>query len=231
MEEAALSEVPKKSWRPERGWPLFLAWMGGVVASAIFWHILVTSGGFTRRGLINHYPGTIVLLFMHYLLGFGWQAWLLFRKHPARFAAWGVMFPSIYLARHLVSLDHEVDLVHATLFFGPFIQAVIIRGVRERPWAWVTASMVALVIGERCFGPYFCSRLEGFIRDRAAAIGLNNIPTPQVEVGISMLIQAMIAAVLAWKMPPVARLSMLVKASADQDVEDGRIISKTNEHD
>jgi hypothetical protein len=190
--------------------------MGGVLASTIFFQIVWTASGLKGGGLQSAHSGTSFLLLANQLLALGWQAWLLFRKHPVRFAGWVALSSCLNLIYFVPTL-HQVAVYQTTLFIVPIVQAMIIRGVRERAWAWVLASVIAVLIN-RFVSPHVWMPVTTFIRQLAAAVGLNNIPTPHVAAGLSMLTQAMVAAVLAWKMPAVRTTLAPAQFSAEQPV-------------
>lgn len=188
---------------PERGWPLFLTWMALVVAAQMI-DALVFSAFLSQMavGAIDwktRIPSVVLAVVVH-----AGQAWLLFRRHPARFGCWTVLPLAFgFLPYTIVGY---VGLV------VPLIEAAILQGVRRRAWAWIIAGMVAVVLTQAAY--WFFYQMGGYdmIR-RFVESSFSGVPAlPALAMGflfrgIWIVTEAISAAVLAWIMPPIEPLS------------------------
>jgi hypothetical protein len=200
METSLLPPGPSKGWPPERGWPLFLAWMGGIVVVALI-HTAMT---IARIGISSFPVGwnDRVLSILPALAGCAWQAWLLFRKHPVRFGLWTAL-PLLWLIPIPANPVRFLGFLSVVI---PLFEAAILRNIRQRAWAWILASMASVLLSS--LFTYFAygaglplmtkvtSELGSHLGPFAGLVQFG------ILRGIWLLGEALCAAVLAWKMPP-----------------------------
>lgn len=203
MEAPAEISIRSKAWRPEQGWPLFLAWMVGVVALQVFVSIVIATRTLPAdpfKITWKHLLPTLVAA----SAAKAWQAWLLFPKHPVRFAAWSVLPIAEIL------LPAAFSATRYRLLVTPLIEAAIIQGVRRRAWAWILAGLGGVVLVEASFWSVSRLGVYGLIRQALeSTFGKGSSLTAMawaasgIHRGIWVLSEALSAAVLAWKMPPM----------------------------
>jgi hypothetical protein len=207
MEALAQHSVPSRNWPPESGWPLFFAWMGAVLAARAVNGIIASI--ITPLPIPSQYDWKVhVLAAIAPVAAQVWQAWLLFRKYPTRFAMWTAL-PLII--RGFFAVVPVIDKMAFILFmtFVPLIETALLRGVRLRPWAWFVASMaglgLSLFVMEMMQNRNVVRMIDSLL---TGAFGAKSGTWPklaksQFDGGIWLLIPVVAAAVLAWKMPPV----------------------------
>jgi hypothetical protein len=137
MEALTQHSVPSRNWPPERGWPLFLAWMGGIIAVSL----ISIAFSVARIGILSPTAGWSDRLLWVFpaLAGHAWQAWLLFRKHPLRFGLWTTL-PLL----QVIPVD-PIKLIPYLSLVIPLLEAAMLRKIRQRAWAWILASMAGVV--------------------------------------------------------------------------------------
>jgi hypothetical protein len=200
METPETLETSSTNWPPVRGWPLFLAWMGGVLAVALFYVIIPMTG----MGLPRTTAGwnQRIIWMLPALAGHAWQAWLLFRRYPVRLGLWTAL-PLV----QLIASDSIRFIQYMSLVI-PLLEAAILRNVRQRAWAWIFASMAGVVFSA-LFTYFAYNAGQSFITKVMNEIGSNFGPSAggvlQMGLfrGVWLLGEALCAWVLAWKMPPV----------------------------
>jgi hypothetical protein len=209
METPQALNTSSKSWPPERGWPLFLAWMGGVLVVALLYIIIPMTG----IGL-QTYTGWNgrVLWALPALAGHAWQAWLLFRKYPVRFGLWTALPLVQFGAARSIQVIQYLSLVF------PLVEAAILRNIRRRAWAWILASMAGVVLSQ-LFSSFAYGPGQSLITRMTSEIGSNLGPLARLlpvtlHQGIWLLGEALCAWVLAWKMPPVQEVELPVQPPA-----------------
>lgn len=202
MEDIAQPLSHSKNWPPERGWPLFIAWMGGLVVAQVLNFVVsvalfssMTPSSYTWKMQV---PSIIVAI-----MGHAWQAWLLFRRHPGRFAFW-TLLPLL----GFVSPIRTVRLAGYISLGVPLIEAAILRGVRQRAWAWILASMAGVVLIQAFNWGLFSSNgiasLQAFLtKALGGSSQLVQFATSGFFQGFWLLTESIAVAVLAWKMPSV----------------------------
>ena len=106
------SPAHSRTWPPERGWPLFLAWMAGVVVVQIL-SAIVMAAVLLKASPLDwkaRLPYTLLAIVVH-----AWQAWLIFQKSPGRFALWTIL-PAINvflpLTMKMVGYASLLSLIH-----------------------------------------------------------------------------------------------------------------------
>ena len=195
-----------QSWPLERGFPLFVAWTAGLILSQVLadvvMNMLIFKGIASFSDLGSDWKLRAQFTIVPVALA-AWQAWLLFRKHPARFACWTLLPLTGIFLPPTAKMAGYMGLV------APIIHAAILRGVRQRAWAWILAGMAGVILSQLSFwfvyiagGEQWIDRLVGNIvsdpTNRLAAAMKSGVLR-----GIWIVGQAISAAVLAWKMPPV----------------------------
>lgn len=207
MDAPAEISTRSKTWRPEQGWPLFVAWMVGVVVLQVFVSIIIATRTLPADPFKITWKNLLPTLVVASAVK-AWQAWLLFPKHPVRFAAWSVL-PIAEILFPVVSSVTRFKLLVTTL-----IEAAIIQGVRRRAWAWILAGIGGVVLVEASY--WSLSRLGGYglIRQvldstigKAASLPAMAWTASGIHRGIWILSEALSAAVLAWMMPPTTSLT------------------------
>jgi hypothetical protein len=176
--------------------------MGGVIAVTLLYAVIPLTG-------IRADWSERVLWVLPALAGYAWQAWLLFRQHPARFGLWTAL-PLI----QFVAFD-SLRLMQYLSLAIPLLEAGILMNVRRRAWAWILASMAGLLLSE-LFTSFAFSAGRSLITNVTNQIGSNLGPFASVLQiglyrGIWLLGEALCAWVLAWKMPPVQRVDLQVQ--------------------
>jgi hypothetical protein len=205
MEDSQALHNHTKGWPPERGWPLFIAWMGGVLAVALLYAVIPMTGiGYPP---VNAGWGDRALWMLPALAGHAWQAWLLFRQYPVRFGLWTAL-PLIQLL-----VPNPLRFMQYLGLVIPLLEAAILMNVRRRAWAWILASMAGVVLSV-LFTSFAYSAGRSLITNMTNGIGSNlgpfaNLLQIGLHRGIWLLGEALCAWVLAWKMPsaPSAPLS------------------------
>ncbi|HET6408801.1 MAG TPA: hypothetical protein VFG14_13030 [Chthoniobacteraceae bacterium] len=124
METHAPPKPFSTHWPPEHGWSLFLAWMSGVIVSAmvdrLVWNVIAQCGphawntGWGIRLLPVLAPVSLAI----------WQAWLLFRKHRLRFILW-IALPAYHVFLFLRVLNIDYVILMAVVFM---IQSALLLG-------------------------------------------------------------------------------------------------------
>ena len=203
-----------QTWPPQRGWPLFLAWMAGVVvvqivSAVVMAAVLLKAGPLDWKARL---PYTLLAIVVH-----AWQAWLIFQKAPGRFALWTIL-PAIN-----VFLPLTMRMVGYASLLRPLWEAAILRGVRQRAWAWILAGMAGVILTQ--IGTWFmygggpgqdiARRLAGNILGPAASPSMVALVTSGIFRGLWLITESISVAVLAWKMPPVGASTLLPPATAD----------------
>jgi hypothetical protein len=198
MEDSQALHTPTRNWPPERGWPLFIAWMAGILAVLLLYEILRLAG-FAFRPQSSGWSDRLFWVIPG-VAGHAWQAWLLFRRYPVRFGLWSAL-PLIQFAildpRYMEYLGLVV----------PLLEAAILRNVRQRAWAWILASMAGVVLSG-LFTYFAYGAAQSLITKLTNEIASNFgsfASTLQIGMyrGVWLLGEALCAAVLAWKMAPV----------------------------
>jgi hypothetical protein len=200
METFDASTTKDTSWPPERGWPLFIAWMGGVLAVLLL-SFVINFAGIAYRPQAAGWNDR-VLWVLPGLAGHAWQAWLLFRGHPIRFGLWTALPLSLFMVPDPVRF-----MAYQSLLI-PIAEAGILRSVRQRAWAWILASMAAIVLSSAfTFVAYSVgqSLITNLMNGVSAKLGpLASYLQVGLHQGIWLLGEGLCAAILAWKMPPVS---------------------------
>jgi hypothetical protein len=93
---------------------------------------------------------------------------------------------------------------------APLLEAALLQGVRRRAWAWILASMAGVVLTQFFFWLMYQAGGSGMIQRLLEGTLGNTSPkaalalaTSGVFRGIWIVSEAISAAVLAWKMPPI----------------------------
>lgn len=169
--------------------------------SSVAWAALspaITTSNFSWRMQV---PGIIAAIIAH-----AWQAWLLFRRHPGRFACW-TLLPLL----GFVSPVGAARLMGYISLVVPLLEAAILRGVRQRVWAWILASMAGVVLTQVFYWGFFSSNGMGSLQTFLGKILGGSSPLVQLATsgflqGFWLLTESIAVAVLAWKMPPTTSL-------------------------
>lgn len=208
------SPANSRTWPPERGWPLFLAWMAGVVVIQIVSAIVMAAVLFKAGplGWKAQLPGTLLAMILH-----AWQAWLIFRNFPGRFALWTIL-PAIN-----IFIPFTMRIAAYATLLRPLLEAAILRGVRQRAWAWILAGMAGVILTQ--IGSWFMygGGPGRQIAERFIANVFGSGPSGSMQAlaisgifrGLWILTESISSAVLAWKMPPVDASTLLPSATAD----------------
>jgi hypothetical protein len=203
METPFPLQTHSKSWPPERGWPLFLAWMGGIMLMQILNGVAVAAVFSSIKASEITWQARVPMAILA-IIGHAWQAWLLFSRYPGRFAFWTLLPAVGFLTPATLKVFQYVSLV------VPLVEAAILRGVRLRAWAWILAGMAGVLLTQLSFWYMFSMNghqtIERFVADRLGTKGtqtLVSLGTSAILQGFWLLGEVISAAVLAWKMPPV----------------------------
>lgn len=197
--ETSPPPIETKKWPPERGWPLFLAWLGGLIAVSILYQLF---GSAKVPGAISQSDwGPRIMWLVPALLGRVWQAWLVFRAEKLRFALWAAL-PCIHLFFPLTARSAQ----YAGLVI-PLIEAALLVNIRRHAWAWILAGMAQVVLSSIGMSFAFPAG-ELIVAKLTEAVGtLPGAVTSFLRIGLVqgvwLLGETISAAVLAWKMPPV----------------------------
>jgi hypothetical protein len=186
------------NWPPEGGWPLFLAWVGGVLVVSLLYSVMGFAGLAYHPGNRSHQ----VLWALPALAGHAWQAWLLFRKHPVRFGLWTALPLLQFIIPDPVRYMDYMSLVI------PLAEAALLRNIRRRAWAWILASMAGVVLSSGLTHLFYRATRPQFMdlmNDVGAALGVQLAGLAQIGFsrGLWLLGEVLCAAILAWKMPPL----------------------------
>lgn len=200
METTPPDSPSPQTWPPEQGWPLFLAWMGGVIAVSLV-YLVSSSAGVGILSPDASWKARLLPL-IPALAGSTWQAWLLFRRDRVRFLLWAAM-PVVSLF-----IPFSFQLQGYPRLIIPLAEAAILRNVRQRAWAWILASMGGVVLVSLA-GSTVYSTAQSFSTKVASEIGVTGGLLPTMlhfgfMNGIWIFAKGIVAAVLAWKMPPVS---------------------------
>jgi hypothetical protein len=203
MELDAPPQLRPFVWPPERGWSLFIAWMGGILVTQIL-QTIVTSAVLMQGGVQAWDTLTVrVALTLPPLALATWQAWLLFRGDRIRFVLWSVLpLLGIFLPRTIAVIGY-MSLA------APLIEAAILRGVRQRAWAWILAGMAGVVLTQAGIWFVYGMGSGDSIANWAMNLIGNTSPNLRMQLNASLgrgcwiAGEILSAVVLAWKMPPV----------------------------
>jgi hypothetical protein len=203
MEISQALDTPSKSWPPERGWPLFLAWVGGVLAVSLLYAVI--SFAVPYRPQIGNWNDRI-LWALPALAGHAWQAWLLFRKYPVRFGLWTALPVLQFVIPDPIRFMSYLSLVI------PLAEAAILRNIRQRAWAWILASMAGVVLSSVFFQVVYNvarAQFNDLMNGFSGKLGMqfSSLVQSGLSRGVWLLGEVICAAVLAWKMPLVKQAS------------------------
>lgn len=123
-----------KKWPPEKGWPLFFAWVAGGMVNAIG-ILVVNSIGIPSIWDLK----TRLTLGAPALVSQLWQASLLFRGRPFRFAMWAGM-------PWVIAIVWTLDNANYLWMLSLFASAVLLIRVRQRVWIWFLIQIAFVVL-------------------------------------------------------------------------------------
>lgn len=200
-----------KPWPPREGKKFFLLWMIAEVFLAIVQRF-VTPLMFKTQGVDwNLWAAQAVLA----AAAAGWTGYLLFR-FGWRLAAWAAMpvvlggaLMAWYSAQGgklgLLFLSQALSLIVPLGWLA--VQAALMIGVRQRPWAWLVAGVAVQLLNVA--GIFAIGVLDSFFHEVAYHIPAVSVTqlTTAAHSGLWLLGAAVTAAVLAWWMPPITRES------------------------
>jgi hypothetical protein len=135
------------------------------------------------------------------LIGQAWQAWLIFRRNPVRFALWTVLPLNYFLVQNQFVSPQVLYLIG-------LVSGCLLWGVRRRPWLWLIASAVGLALQQfilefafRSHRPWTMEMLN-WISGHAGQFVARRAHSALV-FGVPWLHEVLCVTALAWLMPPV----------------------------
>jgi hypothetical protein len=188
-----VSMSPSVKWPPERGWPFFIAWMAGALAWQILHQMMDVSH-------VSMAADSRIVWLIPIIITRTWQGWLLFRSRQIRLLAW-IIIPCVAIV-----FPPPARIAQFVGYTYPLFEAALLTQIRQRPWLWIVATYFGVLIWFVGF-PY-ASMAGDFIVDKLNDIFgllrgglLATVQTGAIR-SVGLLIDAILAIVLAWKMPP-----------------------------